>query len=320
MAIDLVPGGSAATSGASGGSGAFGASGGGGDAWWVQALGGNLAWTCGGLLVGGALVLILAMRAMLALQRVEGAGPGVAISYFARTCRHQLARLRSDQGTATVEFVLVFPVILVICLMLLQTVLVFTGNLFVHYAAFCATRAAIVEAPTGIPGGGGRLAVDSSQFRAVSRAAAFALIPVSGRTNPSGGASASFVAGLNDLYSAYQQTPPNWVANLAAQRFAYALTHTQVRLYTNRITSSGAVDIRPATSSALGYGPKDPVTLGVTHRLNLAIPYVSLIFRDGNHATVGGNTPYTNVTATCTLPLEGYDVNLPPQPTIERRP
>ena len=68
----------------------------------------------------------------------------------------------------------------------------------------------------------------------------------------------------------------------------------------------------------VAYGPKDPVTVGVEHRLHLSVPYVSTFFADGTHATLDGETPYADVAATCTLTLAGHDRNRLPEPEVHR--
>ena len=287
--------------------------------WWAAALTQGRGPLCLAIIAAGVVALLLAGRT---LDRLSPAAPR------GRRLATALARLRSDDGTATVEFVLVFPVALVILLTLLQSVLVFSGNLFVNYAAYTAARAAIVHAPTGGIGGGGALIFEGPAMAHVRHAAAMALVPVSGREDASSSDANAFVAGLQDYYSFYEQQPPAWVSGIAGQRFAYAVEHTSVHPYRVSVLRSGGIDLeRLRVDESIGYGPKDPVALGVSHRLNLSIPYVSGIFKDGGftgsggtHTTVGGTTAFSTIDATCTLTLEGYDRNLPEAPPIERVP
>lgn len=284
--------------------------------WWSSALSSDLGLRCAAIAGVGVVVLALALRAGWGLRRsASGVGkPGLTLS----------EKFRGEDGTATLEFVLVFVPALAVCLILLQTVLAFSGNLFVHYAAFVATRAAIVEAPGGNLGGGGQLSENNDPaYDRVERAAAFALAPVSGRLSTAGGGDpAAFEAGLAAYFRDAGQTPPPWVSGLAGERLAYALAHTNLDLYVTRVTDGGGAELDkltgPPGSNAVGYGPKDPVTLGVRHRLHLSIPYASAVFADGTHATAGGQTAYSNVSATSTMTLEGYDVNLPELPVVER--
>ncbi len=228
------------------------------------------------------------------------------------------ARLHQDSGTSTVEFVLVFGPALLICLILLQTVLLFSANFFIHYAAFAATRSAIVNIPSGQIGGGGELREGDAAFVAARNAAAFALTPIAGRGSTGAGTFSGFTDGLNRLYDHYDQTAPNWVGRLAADRLAYARQHTQLLMLNTSTGDGDAVDLSRSASDSITYGPKDPVSLGVSHRIHLSIPFASLIFADGEHETLGGITAYTNVYATCTFSLEGYDRNLPPPPIDEQ--
>lgn len=289
--------------------------------WWSSAVSSDLGLRCAVVAGVGALVLAAALRALWHMSRqVPARGP-----WLGRLKDNFRGGLRGgESGTATVEFTLVFVPALAVCLVLLQTVLAFSGNLFVHYAAYTATRVAIVEAPTGAPGGGGTIRdnPDDPTYRKAKRAAAFALAPVSGKLNGGSGEPAGFVAGLNDYFDAYGQDAPDWVANVAGQRLAYALRHTTLDLYRTRLTADGVqlIKLTDTTGDRLDLGPKDPVTVGVNHRLHLSIPYAAAVYADGQQDTAGGRTSYTNVTATCTMTLEGYDRNLPPEPTLEREP
>lgn len=306
------------------------------------------------LVIAGASVVAMSvlLRAMWNLAgssggRAAGRDDRREFGFPARAVR----RLTGESGTATVEFVLVFPVALFICLILLQTMLVFTGNLFVNYAAYAAVRSAIVQAPVGFEGGGGELIDGGPAHEAARRAAAFALTPVSGRLKDTG---TGTVAGGGDpptdgedgqdredtpvtryvsgLKSYYDTSAPAWVDNLAGDRLAYALDadNTQLTLYETRVLDNGVPEfVETAPGEAVTFGPKDPVTVGVTHRLHLSIPYASFFFADKTedangrgavvtHETLGGQTPYSTVFATCTMTLEGYDTALPPLPAVER--
>lgn len=286
--------------------------------WWSSALSSDLGLRCavaGGV---GVVILAAALRASWGLRRMARAGNAAATRPGVR------AKMRDERGTATLEFVLVFVPALAVCLVLLQTVLAFSGNLFVHYAAFAATRSAIVEAPRGELGGGGFLADDNDPaYDRVERAAAFALAPVSGRLSVAGGGDpAAFEAGLASYFRDSGQTPPPWVNGLAGQRLAYALAHTNLDLYITRVADGGGAELNKLTGSAgsnrVDFGPKDPVTIGVRHRLHLSIPYASAVFADGTHQTAGGETAYSRVSATSTMSLEGFDTNLPELPVVER--
>jgi len=54
---------------------------------------------------------------------------------------------KNENGQAMVEFVVVFPVVFLLCLVIMQTFLLLTARQVVNYAAYCATRSAIVIFP-----------------------------------------------------------------------------------------------------------------------------------------------------------------------------
>jgi hypothetical protein len=81
-------------------------------------------------------------------------GLAVAILIRARPRRAGAGRVRGffgDQGgTAAIEMAFVFPLGLMIFLLVIQAALVFNANMVVHYAAFAATRMAIVVVPLNL--------------------------------------------------------------------------------------------------------------------------------------------------------------------------
>ena len=273
--------------------------------------------------------LVLALRAGWVLRGGVGAGGEGGASGPSPSLRsglggswgRALQRLRGDGGVATVEFVLVFPVALLTVLVLLQTTLMMAGNVFVHYAAFVAARAAIVQAPTGKVGGGGELTQggDDERWEKVERSAAFALAPVSGKVG-AGAEGERLASGLKAMYGDLGAEVPGWVDSLAGQRLNYALEHTDAKLYYTRVRRGGVRLVEVGNGGTIYYSPKAPVTVGVAHRLHLSIPYASVLFSDGTHATAGGDTHYARLFATSTLTLEGYDRNLPEEPPVERDP
>lgn len=317
-------------------------------AWWSAAMTDGPAVTYALILGAGCLVLAPLLRAMWRLPTPPSPpsaasppsppaasalrGPrrsGGAGGCDERVGREELERGRSwprrvwsalhaEGGTATVEFVLVFGPALLICLLLLQTVLLFSANCFVNYAAYAAVRSAIVNVPSGELGGGGRLAIGDAAFESAQRAAAHALTPVSGAGSTATGTRSGLVDGLHRLYDHYDATAPNWVDRLAAARQSYALQHTQLVLMQAGGGANRAAGLSRVTEDEVVYGPKDPVSLGVRHRLHLSVPFASRVFADGRHETAAGSTAYADVFAVCTMPLEGYDRNLPPPPVDEQ--
>ncbi len=51
---------------------------------------------------------------------------------------------KDENGQAMVEFVVVFPVVFLLCLVIMQTFLLLSARQVVNYAAYCAARSAIV--------------------------------------------------------------------------------------------------------------------------------------------------------------------------------
>lgn len=103
--------------------------------------------------------------------------------------------LHGDQdGTATVEFVLLMPIGLLIVLVITQAALLFQANMVVNYAAFAAVREASVALSLDLPEEGGTqsgkhnlvnnpdypLAGGSTKLDLIKRTACLALVPISG--------------------------------------------------------------------------------------------------------------------------------------------
>ncbi len=236
--------------------------------------------------------------------------------------RHALAQ---ESGTATIEFCMVFPIVLFLTLILVQSTLLMVGNQFVHYAAFAATRSAIVYIPADYSHQGveGRNTIvpdeGSPKFDAIRAAAYLAVMPVCGKLDDSSEnlRTGELVDGLNDHFASYGQDAPRWVDTLAAARLRYAAENTDVQILYSDILNEDLdlVDIASA-GDFYNFGPRETITVRVEHRLNLSVPYVRGIFADGEHAD--GRGKYANVTAHYTLTNEGIDPSLPEQPPIER--
>lgn len=233
--------------------------------------------------------------------------------------------LAGESGTATIEFCMVFPIVLFLSLILVQSTLLMVGNQFVHYAAFAATRSAIVYIPVDYSGEGGEAhnsiipEEGSPKYDRVRAAAYLAVMPVCGKLEESNESlrTNELVDGLNEHFAGYGQDPPRWVDTLAAARLRYAAENTDVQILYSDILNDD-VDLVDVASVGQGYnfGPRETITVRVEHRLNLSVPYVRGIFADGEHAD--GRGKYAVVAAHYTLTNEGVDPNLPEQPPIER--
>jgi len=218
---------------------------------------------------------------------------------------------------------MVFPIVMFLVLILVQVTLLMVGNQFVHYAAFAATRSAIVyipadysddgEGPDVIQPGEG-----SAKFDAIRASAYLALVPVSGRLDKNSEVTTdAFVAALHDYFASYSQDSPRWVDSLAADRLRYAAANTTVEVM-ETVVSDQEVDTFPiAPGEHFTFGPRDAITVRVEHRLNLSVPYVRGIFADGEHPD--GRGKYTEVSAQYTLTNEGVSPDLPGPPDLPRR-
>ena len=231
-----------------------------------------------------------------------------------------LRRLASaERGTATMEFALVFPVLLALVLILLQTTLVMAGRFFVHYSAFAATRSAITYIPSDAGAMRNRLVAQrgTAKFDAIRHSAVLAVMPVSGELSESSGLNTdALVEGLGEHFQSYGQDVPHWVENKAAARLRYADENTEV---TVMYTSVGNDDVSfEPIRGAYTFGPKDPITVRVQHKLNLSVPYARALFSDGQHTTADGEGAFANVPAQVTLTNEGLDPSLPPEPVLPR--
>lgn len=238
--------------------------------------------------------------------------------------RDRLRWLHQENGTAALETVMVLPILTTIVLLILQLMLLMVGNLFVHYAAHAATRAAIVQVPrdlTAINGPESNLVFPEPgdpKYDAIQYAAATALVAVAG---PDGGTSpeaGAFMDGLADYYQDAGLTPPAWIDNLAGPRLDYALRHTTCHvLYAVNADRTAFDRVDPGLGRT--FAPYEPIGVEVEHRLHIIIPYAGLFFADGTHDTDAGETPYTNVRASSIMPNQGLPTELPDPPTIPRR-
>jgi hypothetical protein len=230
---------------------------------------------------------------------------------------------RDARGSATLEFTLVLPVLLVILLALVQVSLLLGANLFVHQAAFAATRAAVVQVPRDDRGAGGLgpnvyVQGGGPKYEAIRAAAVWTVVPVRGRLESSALSTDRFVDTLHQLYGRYGEASPNWIDRLAADRLRYADAHTDITVMETRVRSERDLRLDPLPEGAVHtFGPRDPVTVRVTHRLALTVPYINALFGDGRH---DDGTVYTTVSAHYTLTNEGVDRALPPTPELPREP
>ncbi len=235
--------------------------------------------------------------------------------------------LSNSDGTATIEFALVFPVMMFFVLLLGQVTFMMNGNIFVHYAAFSAARSAIVQIPKAntqdpddpeginviVPGDG------SPKWAAIVQAAAMAMVPVSGQggggNSSSGGGGVDMTqmtSAVERFYGSSPMAPPAWVQNILPGRVSYALAHTDVEMFVPYIVDMATIDYVPVDGPREFFA-KDPVTIRVFHEFHLSLPYVGRLFADGtNEAGI-----YRMFSAYASLTNEGTPFVMPPQPMRE---
>lgn len=243
-----------------------------------------------------------------------------------RTARTPLSLWRDDHATATIEFTMVFPILLFLMMLLTQSSLLMGARLVVNHAAFVAARSAVVVIPHNVisraePYNTVQGYADSYKTRRIREAAVLALLPVAGRLESSVGDTINpqpLVDGLNNYYQAYNRQPPLWIEKYMPDRLRYAAAHTNVTIL-RTVVQAETLELLPIVESHT-FGPRDPITIQVTHRMNLAVPYVGMIFANGRHSPSDGGGLYTNITSQCTLPNEGIVNALPPTPSLDRIP
>ncbi len=286
-------------------------------------------WGSLAILMGAAAAVGLLLRAHLRLHR-RASPESSQLLATAKTATPTPARDPAEAGTATVEFALVFPIVLFLTLVMLQVMLLMTGSFAVQYAAFAAARTAIVQVPVddtqgyyGVygnePANVLNPASDGRKMRTIHQAAAFAMMPVSGPLKQGNVATQAFVEGLAKHYQEMGRPVPPWINGLAADRLRYADAYTQVRVLLPRVEGD-EVTYEPVPGGGHIFGPKDPITVQVQHQFFLSIPYVRLIFADGTNEVAGGEGRYALITAQATLSNEGWNPALPPKPTLPRKP
>ena len=234
----------------------------------------------------------------------------VALVCFAALCvlagvMGRMRRARSAgsgaDGTAAIEMVLLFPIALVVALLMIQSMLLAAGNVVVHYAGYCAARAAIVYVPEKLSFEEPRNVVDepgASEKRLRIRLAAVEAVKGvgAGRRGPwgsAGGAGSGQV--MEDAYdrffALYGRGTPRWVRTMLAAKWEYALAHTRVAISD---PADGAM-----------YGDHEDIRVSVYHDLYLSVPVARRVF---GSALSGGDGHYaTPATATYTLTNQGME-------------
>jgi len=205
-----------------------------------------------------------------------------------------------ESGTAAIEFVLLFPIALCIVLVMIQSVLVVTGNIVVHYAAYAAARAAVVWVPEKVSYDEPRNVVADPAYSAkmlhIRGAAVDVLKAVSASGKGAGGAGeapGSLVVkdGYDRFFSLHNRPTPRWVHTMLPGKYDYAWEYTEVTL------------APPADGEK--YADHEDLTVSVRHWLYLSVPYAKRFF--GDRLPSGRGDYATEATATYTLTNQGVE-------------
>jgi hypothetical protein len=284
--------------------------------WLGEALSSDLTLTCAAIFLVSLIVITFLIRAMARLgkpQRIARQANGQTSSLA--------ALLKDDRGTTSIEFALVFPMLLFFSLLLTQTMMLMAGNMYTHYSAFIATRQAIMEIPRDAIDDGGLEAniytEGGDKHEAIRKAAYLALLPIAGQEGSGSGQGRDVESAIERFYDMYDRDAPAWVESMVAAKVSYAERHTTIEVLETRIIDQDTVEFDSLPGGDYRFGARDPITVRVMHKINLGVPIVSRIFSDGEHDGKGPGR-YTQVAARFTLTNEGVPVPLPEKPDIDR--
>jgi hypothetical protein len=257
--------------------------------WLVQAAASRMFIACAAVLVVCGVLLAAVARMLWRLARPY------------RTAR------RGEQGVAIIEFALAIPFLLIMGLLMAQASLLMVGNVCVHYAAFCATRTAIVAIPLDNGVAEPRNMILDSQdptskkYR-VKLSATTALLPVSCGSEDvisAGEGGDVYVNGVRRFLSIEGVEQPGWVDQRLSRKMAYAAGHTDVTV----------APPEPRDDDKNGFfRENEGVHVTVRHTFYLSVPTAARIFAlfpGGVELGFGQNEYGTDIFASYTLPNEG---------------
>jgi len=278
------------------------------EGWIVQALTSKLGLLLAGIILLSVVILGVLVRATIRLGRASR--------------QNAIRSLAADsRGTTSIEFALVCPILLILSLVLVQSMMLMAGNMYVHYAAYQATRQATIEIPQDYSRDGDQPANHYSpsglKYERIRQAAYMSLVPVAGQLESGSGPADAMVAAIRSHYSSFGATEPAWVESMLAAKVYYAEANTEIEVVETNVISEDDVTFDPLPESPYRFGVRDVVTVNITHKLNLGVPFASRFFADGDNGAKGPGR-YTLVSAHATLPNEGVPVPLPVKPDIDR--
>jgi hypothetical protein len=290
------------------------------DWWWSTLTSGPALWLLGCAVMCLVILLWLGVR----LRAVSAHVRKVPIR----------ERLADDSGVAMIEFVLVTPILLFVTLLLVQTMLVFTGLFYVQYAAYAAARTAIVVIPSDLDLPPNDMDLYGDKAGLIGASSALALMPVSGRESSTDNTSLDvgplLEQGFASMYNALGKSQPPWVNEMLAQRFYYAANHTEIEMH-RVYPGDGPQTVRlEGVEGYTTFGPKDAIAVTVHHEFALTVPLASRVFsavgESGSYSPAGRDSDspgppgqWTKISSRAILTNEGIDRRLPEAPDVPRR-
>jgi hypothetical protein len=271
-----------------------------------------------GPLYNGDVVLyaLLAGLTLFAAGRVLWMLARVAAPIVAGLLRGRRPNL-GESGQAMTEVAVSFPVLLITTLILMQLALLYQAKNVVTYAAFAATRAAIVWIPVEA-GGEGKHVINvdgGDKYDKVHQAAAMACVPISPRASVVldslpfiGDLIGSAFDVFSDIFSSLGLAGE--MVDNGVQRYAFSAFATNLTFYQG--DENGLEELSGEVTFAY------PVGVRVMHRYYLPIPLANRII--GNNWSIIDLGPifsldlpgqYTDIASRVVLPLEGETGNPP---------
>ena len=255
------------------------------EAWLLRALSSPLSVTCGVILwasVVGIVVLGSLMWHAGAAGRAKRKGSG-------------------QDGTVILEFTMCLPFMLMLTLVLVQASLLMGGNICVHNAAYLAARAAIVQIPSyrseNEPWNVLEVPRVSGKYVEITAAGVWGVMPVSyGGTDIQEEDTKVLSNALAGFVTSYGGHRPGWVDGYLGRKLYYALENTSVYVL--------------PPDDGMEYGKQEDITVKLSHKFYMAVPFVAKLFRafgddDVRDLTAPANEYAMMIRTSCTLTNEG---------------
>jgi hypothetical protein len=254
--------------------------------------------------VAGVLILVVCSLAEKMRRRHEESGGD------------DLSLNHSESGSSAIEFLLIFPLLLITMLTILQIALIVQAKFVVNYAAFAATRSAIVTIPARIRSNNAseeRNHIDTENTRSpkmkiITRAAAFPCLAISPRW------STNLLINTGSAYDPRVLLPLQMLRIFsvslgdgadAAGGMGNQVTSRAMYAYDRNNTS---IDISSDRLNGRRIGDHSAITVKVTHRYYLTTPFANRLLGRAYFGGLGGlfsSARYYPITEEFTLLNEG---------------